>query len=99
MTEAEVIYAMAESIIGERGKTYNNFQDASLKEFGYNLGAKFLRLERNDIVKLLKEQIDINPDTSLDLINYLVNTLIKTGAYKKHYTYKKIMGGKDESNI
>jgi len=99
MTEVEVIYAMADSIINERGKTYNNFLEASVKEFGFNIGAKFYRFERNDLCKLIKGETDINPDTALDLINYLTHCLIKTGSYKKHYHYKKIMGGKDEATV
>jgi len=99
MTEQETIFAMCESIIGERGKTYNNFLEASVKEFGFNIGAKFYRFERNDLQKLLKGETDINPDTALDLINYVTYCLIKTGSYKRHYHYKKVTGGKDENEI
>jgi len=91
MTELEIIHEMAERIIKERGKTYTNILDASIREFGFNIGAKFYRFERNDLFKLTAGKDDINPDTTLDLINYLIYCLIKTGAYKKHPQYKRII--------
>jgi len=94
--EIEIIDKMCESLIGERGKTYSNFLEASQKEFGANIMAKYLRFERNDISKLLKGENDINPDTVLDLINYFKYTLVKTGAHKRHYHYKKVTEKREE---